>query len=308
MSNGLTRDLDLEEISQQPTFFVEVLPSLDLQAFIRRFIITGVNQPLLAPLKMPTPGSSILTYVYQGDKHYVSNQMNNKLPFFDRLGVGGQILDYDLRLRAGITFGILLVEFTPMGLSKLFDMRASEITDMALDISDFLGKDGEELREKLDEVSTHRERFKIFEDFFQRLFTKNHKKVNRFDDRYQDIRQALYWISKCLMEGEGSVSVKQLSNQVRLSERHFRRKFEEVVGLPPRYYLRVIRYKYVMGLISTYPQLSITDLTYRAGYYDLAHFSKEFKHFTGMPPNKFKKKGSLLVRDYNKLAESERVE
>lgn len=36
------------------------------------------------------------------------------------------------------------------------------------------------------------------------------------------------------------------------------------------------------------PELSVEDVSRRLGYKDIAHFSRQFKRWTGEPPGKFR--------------------
>jgi AraC-like DNA-binding protein len=51
--------------------------------------------------------------------------------------------------------------------------------------------------------------------------------------------------------------------------------------------MRIVRFQSALQhLIGSHTD-SLTDITYRAGYYDQAHFIREFKEFTGQVPSHF---------------------
>ena len=60
------------------------------------------------------------------------------------------------------------------------------------------------------------------------------------------------------------------------------------MGASPKKFASIVRLK---NLLQQYPNTgSLTELAYEAGFYDQAHFIKEFKAFTGdTPENYFRK-------------------
>ena len=65
------------------------------------------------------------------------------------------------------------------------------------------------------------------------------------------------------------------------SERQFRRRFAEVVGIGPKVYSRIIRFQRALRAIE---RVGFLPAALECGYYDQAHFIKEFKSFAGEAP------------------------
>jgi methylphosphotriester-DNA--protein-cysteine methyltransferase len=61
------------------------------------------------------------------------------------------------------------------------------------------------------------------------------------------------------------------------------RKF---IGLPPKFYARLIRFNYIFSLIQD-KKLTWSELASQSGYYDLSHFVKNFQSFTGEDPSSY---------------------
>jgi AraC-like DNA-binding protein len=72
-----------------------------------------------------------------------------------------------------------------------------------------------------------------------------------------------------------------------LGEKQFERKFGQFVGMKPMQFIRSIRFQRALHLKRMQPNLSLTQLALEVGYYDQAHFTNEFKIFTGMTPKKY---------------------
>jgi AraC-like DNA-binding protein len=78
--------------------------------------------------------------------------------------------------------------------------------------------------------------------------------------------------------------VRQLAAVLGASERQLRRAFSEVIGLSPKQYLRVLRFRRVLDETRRTAAPSWPDLAVRAGYYDQAHLIAEFRAMTGSTP------------------------
>jgi AraC-like DNA-binding protein len=94
-------------------------------------------------------------------------------------------------------------------------------------------------------------------------------------------------IAHCLRQvrlSGGLIPVERLVCDTGLSQRHLSRKFQEHVGLSPKEYLRVSRFIFSLDHLKRYPEFSLTEVAYESGYYDQAHFIRDYKDYTGYTP------------------------
>ncbi len=68
------------------------------------------------------------------------------------------------------------------------------------------------------------------------------------------------------------------------SERYIQKLFLDNVGITPKSFSNIHRFNKSLQLIQT-ADLPLTSIAYDCGYYDQAHFIKEFKKFTGLTPS-----------------------
>jgi AraC-like DNA-binding protein len=91
---------------------------------------------------------------------------------------------------------------------------------------------------------------------------------------------------KMIFETKGLVTVTEMANAVGLSERQLERLFKKHVGLSPKFYCRIIRFRSIFQLHEQ-GDPSWLDLAYEAGYADQSHFIRNFKAFTGDDPTSY---------------------
>jgi methylphosphotriester-DNA--protein-cysteine methyltransferase len=72
-----------------------------------------------------------------------------------------------------------------------------------------------------------------------------------------------------------------------LSKRRFIELFRRDVGLRPKQFARVMRFRRALALLSR-PEVSLSSLGLDAGYYDQAHFTREFKELSGLSPTAYR--------------------
>jgi AraC-like DNA-binding protein len=59
------------------------------------------------------------------------------------------------------------------------------------------------------------------------------------------------------------------------------------VRFSPIYFKKIARFNYAANLILSRPETPLTGIGYECGYYDQAHFIKDFKEFGGITPSQF---------------------
>jgi len=65
------------------------------------------------------------------------------------------------------------------------------------------------------------------------------------------------------------------------SERQFRRRFQEVVGIAPKAFARILRFQRALRVMERSDPL---PAALECGYYDQAHFNRDFKAIAGESP------------------------
>ncbi len=83
------------------------------------------------------------------------------------------------------------------------------------------------------------------------------------------------------------ISIEQLSHVANLSPFHLIRVFRNHVGLPPHAYLIQVRVARAKGLLLR--GQSISSVTFKTGFTDQSHFTRQFKRITGVTPSKYSK-------------------
>jgi len=83
----------------------------------------------------------------------------------------------------------------------------------------------------------------------------------------------------------GIAGIARLADQANLSERQFRRRCEEESGMPPKLLARILRFRTACALAARAGErVDWAAVAAEAGYFDQAHFIRDFREFTGETP------------------------
>jgi transcriptional regulator GlxA family with amidase domain len=128
----------------------------------------------------------------------------------------------------------------------------------------------------LRQVQPHDEKVKLADELFLAHFPQiRSTPIDRIIERIQ--------------QTGGQLSISTLCDEEKMSMRKLERSFNEVVGIPAKTYMRLIRFNCVFKLIQQ-KELTKAEATYLCGYFDQAHFNKDFRTFSGEDPGTYFKK------------------
>lgn len=83
---------------------------------------------------------------------------------------------------------------------------------------------------------------------------------------------------------EDAIPVQRLAHAAGLSERQFRRRFQNVMGCAPKVYNRVLRLQRVLNELDLFGPPDWADLAYKHGFFDQSHLNREFSDLMATTP------------------------
>jgi len=170
--------------------------------------------------------------------------------------------------------GTCLVYFKEGGAAPFFRQPLHELFRESISLESFMLRS--ELlivEEQLCEAKSDGKRVKIIEQFL----------IARMKPFASDklVLAALALIHK----SKGNIRIKELAGELHTSQSPLEKRFRQMVGASPKKFASIVRLKHAIQQYN--PQDSLTSLGYEVGFYDQAHFIKEFKAFTGQTPEDF---------------------
>ena len=89
-----------------------------------------------------------------------------------------------------------------------------------------------------------------------------------------------------LIRLNGNCNMERVAGSTCITLRQMERWYKKYVGLTPKQLSKILKFNYALTLIENkkYDE-TLLDIALKAGYYDHAHFSKEFKKIAGCTPS-----------------------
>jgi len=109
------------------------------------------------------------------------------------------------------------------------------------------------------------------------------------------------WFLDRIHEREGRVRVSELQQRVGLHRATFTSRFQEQVGVTPKRFARIARFRKALELVRT-RDLPLVEVALSAGYYDQPHLNREFREMAGFAPTEYRSR--IRFPDSASLAEA----
>lgn len=93
--------------------------------------------------------------------------------------------------------------------------------------------------------------------------------------------------AKLLHHVRGQYRIEELADYCQTSVRQLQRDFKNVIGTSPKVFARTLRFESAQRRLMFEPDVDLTSVAYDCGYFDQAHFIKDFKAFTGKTPSEY---------------------
>ncbi len=251
--------------------FVTYIPCDALQPYVRSFAISQSKEA--ASYKI-LPGTSIVMgFQYAGKLSYSEN---NQLVPLNAAGITGLRDTYRIFNNTENT-NTILVMFTETGAGAFFNQAMHELFGSSLSLDDLLLRSQMDVVvEQLNEAKSDPERINTVEKFL--LSRINHQA----HDEMVSVAVSL------IKQQAGNIKITDLVKQLNISQSQFEKRFRKLVGASPKKFASIVRLNYILN--TAVKTDTLTRLGLDAGYFDQAHFIKDFKSFTGETPEQFLKK------------------
>ena len=220
----------------------------------------------------------VIEFIFSFDDALVFRR--NQLPtnrFTPRCFVNG-INDTPVELIIPSKQSFFGVEIHPVAIKKLLKIPGGSLLNHITDL-ELINQDFTMLWHQMAEVKTFHERIKIMKQW-----------INYKLDPVHDQERS---IADFLNSPNEAISVSGLASRSCYSSRQLHRKSQEYFGMSTEALISYKRYLHALHCVH-HSNESLTRIAYECNYYDQAHFNREFKNYTGLPPNDYRESKSML--------------
>lgn len=163
------------------------------------------------------------------------------------------------------------VRFRPSAAGLFFGVSMHELTDRTVPLW-HLWSGAADLVARLEEETTLSDRVARVEEFLR-------ERLRRIAEPAPVVGHAVRFIART----GGAKRTRELERAVGVGGRHLERRFREAVGISPKAFARVIRFRRALAALRSNP-VGWSRLATETGYYDQAHLIRDVRALSGVTP------------------------
>ncbi len=207
------------------------------------------------------------------DDNCAHGVVGNQLRIFPRAMLAGIMKEpMCWQMRGNSTaFGVRL---KPEGVIGLFGVPLADLCNDFVDAETFLGEVHTPILQSVREAAGDEARIALMENFLQGQPARVNPGNNYFTEALRQVRSQ-----------EGFFTHATLEKKLQVGERQLQRMFKDNLGLSPKSYFRIMRFRHAIASVKARREIDWLDLTHALGYTDQSHFIRDFKEFAGVTPS-----------------------
>jgi len=96
---------------------------------------------------------------------------------------------------------------------------------------------------------------------------------------------------------KGNIKIQEIYSSLRVSKSKLEQHFNLELGMTPKEFCKIEKINHFIRSYFKLEGYSLTELTYKCGYYDQSHLIKDFKYFSDISPKRFFESSIILKSD-----------
>lgn len=252
---------------------MQIKPHPALAHLVRHYLVLNNQQPVAGTQRLFADGNTGL--VFNLSKEQSSSLIYGQLNTWHDLQLSGNIY-------------LIVVVFQPYGAYHLWGVPAGEWYNHFFPAAEVLNKDINDLLAALVKSNLN-EQIRMLDNF---LLTQLDKSI--------PVDPLLIEAVRLITQNDGILP----RQSIKVSERTLERKFKLHIGISPKHFSGIIRLNASAKRMQRMKaEDRLTAIAYESGYFDQAHFIKEFKKYTGITPHQYQQKVRPLALNFLQLSD-----
>lgn len=174
---------------------------------------------------------------------------------------------------------VLGVRLHPHGAWALLRHPLAELTGLTADLRELLGPSAADLADRCHDADIASERIHCVLEWLSGRLQRS-ASISTMDATVRSLADRI-------VAAGGAVRIGDLRDRSGLSTGRLAAAFLERVGVTPKRYARILRFRRALGMLHTGTE-SLSDIAFRCGFYDQAHMNADFRAFAGLTPRQFR--------------------
>jgi AraC-like DNA-binding protein len=251
------------------------IPAYPLSQFVEfLFYYEGYHAPHQMEKFLPDGSIDLLIDLTETPKKLFHTEEGISCTTLKKSWISGMKTDYIL-IDASVS-NMIGVHFRPGGCFPFVDFPVSELNNLTVELDFIMGNEIHSIRDAILHAKSIESKFQILEQF---LFEKGKRKM-------QPHLLVDYSVNQ-LLSAPQMWTIDRLTRKTGITQKHLITLFKKHVGLAPKMFARISKFQKIIQLVENRQKIDWTSLVYECGYFDQAHFIKEFRAFSGINPSSY---------------------
>lgn len=239
-----------------------------LAPFINEIILLETEVDKLHELPFYADGFPGIMYS-ETEEGVLLHPLNKVLPSFI---LYGQTIE-PIQLHIKGAYKLIVFKLYPFATRLLINIAPRQINDECYDLHQVENIDTHKTISELDAAPTDGQ-ISIISNYILELVKNSSANPDN----------AIKLAVSTIINAKGVITIKQLRDQLYITERTFERKFLKEIGVTPKQFARIIQFNFSFNQIKESDYTKLTNIAFDNGYADQSHFIRTFKKYTGSTP------------------------
>lgn len=237
-----------------------------------------------------------IAHIYHYHRNCSEFDLINAIPdacvdiFFEKNGTGikaracGTVMEITglVDHREDEYFGI---RFMPGVLPANIKAEMRELICQELDLGDVLKN--KDIAKRIEDAKDWQEGIRLFLADYLASLWKSGISAGSDQKRLAD------YIRNSMLSAAGNIRIQELAEETGYTTRYINHLFNRYFGLSPKTFQEIIRFQNAIQLINHHQEEQLANIALETGYFDQAHFIREFKKYLTITPAEYR----TLVRE-----------
>lgn len=250
-------------------------PGAPLSFFIEHFFYyEGYHAEHIMEKFLPDGSMDLLIDLTETAKKLFHDEEGTNYTTYKKSWISGMKTEYIL-IDASVS-SMIGVHFKPGGTYPFFDFPVNELNNLTIEMDTIWHNEVHGIRDRILNEPEVEFKFAILQDYLL-------QKIKRKTEPNLLVQYAVDELLKLPQVW----TIDRLTQKIGISQKHLIHLFKKHVGLSPKQFARIAKFQKVIQLVGNHQQVEWTPIAYECGYYDQAHFIKEFQAFSGINPSSY---------------------
>ena len=251
-------------------------PQLPLSQFVENFwLVEGFTADYTREKILPDGAIELIIDLDTEPKSIFDDESSERSRSVKKAWISGERTGY-IVIGAHRNQSMVGIRFRPGGAYPFFRFPISELSESVTELDLIWGGLVDEIREQLQSIPSHDQKLLTLEAF---LLARAQRSL--------EVNRLISFAVQQLQHSPQFLAIRDLAQTIGITQKHLISQFERVVGLRPKTFARVCKFQKVVNMIETQREIEWSAIAYDCGYYDQAHFIKEFQNFSGLSPTAY---------------------